>query len=86
MEDRRGVLEELENLKVSYLMRYVQWNTLITSYYYCIFIIFVIVSRGVGSPLPAVENFDSPPLNFLLPGSSKTEFPPSGGFRHFDSN
>ena len=44
-----------------------------------------IVSRGIGSPLPVGENFDSP-LNFLPPGSSKTKFPPSEGFRHFGLN
>ena len=44
-----------------------------------------VINSGVGSPLPVGENFDSP-LNFLLPGSSKTKFPPSGGFRLFGPN
>ena len=38
-----------------------------------------IVPRGVGSPLPVGENFDSP-LNFLPPGSSKTKLPPKEAF------
>ena len=41
--------------------------------------LYIIVSRGVGSPLPVGENFDSP-LNFLPPGSSKTKFPPEVAF------
>ena len=46
----------------------------------------IIVSRGVGSPPAWSWKFWFPPPQFSPPWVFENWVPPSGGFRHFDSN